>query len=166
MAQIEGERKFRSDPVRAVNLQKKIAKEGSHQDAHGKTPDSNAGRQQNTSQNNEQVVDERRERRHDELSLRILHGTENASLVKTKLRWQHQAREENDMLFFDGTETRRDDGNKLRRENLRDTDKDGDEKAHERHHRGKNAPAFVLLIRSGEFRENGNERDAEGAGGH
>ncbi len=54
----------------------------------------------------------------------------------------------------------------LWREDLADHDQDGQQSAHERHHRRKNLPGFVLAALGGVLGENWNERGAQGCSGH
>src|SRR5215469_6422455 len=115
MAEVEGEGEFRSDEMRAVNLEKEISDEGANENSDGESGDAIAGGEKDAAGNDEQVIDNRRERRNGEAALGVLHGAEDSSLNKTKLRGKHEARQEDDALFFDRAESGGNQRDDLRR---------------------------------------------------
>ena len=135
------------------------------QHADGEAGHADARGQQNAAENDHHVVEHRRERGNDELSLGILHGAQDAALVKAELRGQHEAREEDDLALFLRSESRGDRRRELRGKDFAEDDQADQQEPHEGHDRGENPPGFVLAILGGVLGEDGNEGDAErGAG--
>src|SRR5580692_1492458 len=100
MAQIEIGTKPRVHTNCAINLQKKIAKESSREHADGEAGHAEARRKQNPAEDNHHVVDDRRKGRNQKSTLGVLHGAEDAALIKTKLRREHQPSQKNQSLVF------------------------------------------------------------------
>lgn len=161
MAEVECEGEFRSDEMRAVNLEEEISDERANENSDGESCDAVARGEKDAAGDDEQVIDNRRQRRDCEAALGVLHSAEDSSLNKTKLSGKHEASEENDLLLLGGAESGRNQGDDLRREDFRDAYEEDYQEAHEGHHGGKNVPGFVFLIFGDEFGEDRNESDAE-----
>ena len=151
----------RASGGRSVNLQQEIADQRAGDDADGEAGHADARSQQHAAENDHDVVDDGSERGHDEASLGILNGAENAAFVKAELRGKHQTREENDARFFLRRKARRDQARELRRKNFAGHHEGGKQQAHEGHDRGEDVPAFLFAAFGGVFGEDGNERDAQ-----
>src|SRR5579864_9524669 len=154
---------MRADQMRAINLKQEVPDGRAEQNPNRKTCDADARGKEDAAEDDGEVVDERRERGHNEVPFRILNGGENASFIKAKLRRQHQASEEDDTQLFGRSKSGRDRGNELRRKNFCEADQSDDEEPHEGQNGGENAPAFFLAIFRGELGEHWNKRDAERA---
>ena len=163
MADVEGGREFRAGAVRAINLQQKIAEDGSAENADGESGDADAGREQDAAENDAEVIDDGREGRNDELAFGVLHRAEDAAFVKTDLGGEHDAGEEDDALAFGGIEAGGDEFDELGRENFGERDQDDEDHAHHGHHGGKGAPAFVFAFFGDVHGENRDESYAERA---
>src|SRR4029077_6540228 len=113
-------------------------------------------------QNDEDVVNDRSKRGDHEASLGVLNGAEDAALVETELRRQHQAGEENDPGFFFGLKAGSNELSELTGKEFACEHESDEQDAHEGDYGGKDVPSLVFPVCGGIFGEDGNERDAEG----
>src|SRR5271163_4583022 len=118
MLDVETGRKARPGTMRAIYLQKKISCDRARQYSHSEARDADNRREQNAAEYDSDVVNQRRQRRYDELPFRILHRAQNAPLVETNLRRQHQAGKKNHARALRRTESGSNPSHDVRSENL------------------------------------------------
>ena len=161
VAQVQVRGETRARAARPVNLQEEVARQGANQYADREAGDSNVGREQHAHQDDSQVVNHRGQRGHQELSLGVLHGAQDAAQVKAELRRHHQASQKNHPRFPGRIESGRDDFHQLRREDLPHRYHRCQQHAHGADHRGEDVPAFLLAILGEKLGKDGNEGEAQ-----
>ena len=100
MAEVEIGPVARVRAIGAPDLKQEVAAKSANEYANGKAGHADTRGQQNSAQNNHDVVNHRSDGRYYELPLGILHGAEDAAFVKGELGRQHKARKEDNLLFL------------------------------------------------------------------
>src|ERR1700689_135485 len=146
MFDVETRRKTRARPVSAIYLKKKIPCQGARKHADCESGDTDNRGKQNAAEYDSDVVNQRRQRRYDELPFRVLHRAQNASLVETNLSGQHQARKKNNASSFGRAESRSDPIHDVRSKNLAYQNESNQNKTHHRDHGGRSSPALSIPL--------------------